>query len=233
MNNSFDEKNKSLNCGFTIKVLSIIALICDVISLISFRFDIGLMYFRFSLAGTLLNLAPFVLAVLYFFKPYNAFNARFSLLFVFLLLPFNLCKSLIDFTPYELVSIGFILMLVPFTLSIIGMLTDFKKNTFIRIAMLIYLLFEAFFLVNLFLRREFLIFESPISLIGDTLLYITLLLFATKNRIPKLISVSAKKKNAESTNPEQALKVLKYKLDFGMITDEEYQAQRVESISKL
>ena len=34
-------------------------------------------------------------------------------------------------------------------------------------------------------------------------------------------------------NPEQALKLLKDKLDLGMITEEEYQAQRAEIISKL
>ena len=44
--------------------------------------------------------------------------------------------------------------------------------------------------------------------------------------------MQTKKEKAELT-PEQALKLLKDKLDLDMITEEEYQAQRAEIISKL
>ncbi len=45
--------------------------------------------------------------------------------------------------------------------------------------------------------------------------------------------ISNEKKIAEKLSPEQALRLLNDKLDFGMITEEEYQAQRNEIISKL
>ena len=79
------------------------------------------------------------------------------------------------------------------------------------------------------------LFTWPICVLGTIAFYIALLLFALKNRIPAIISASPEKekKNAEKMNPEQALRVLKDKLDFGMITEEEYQAQRAEIISKL
>ena len=78
-------------------------------------------------------------------------------------------------------------------------------------------------------------FTSHLSIIGSTLLYISLLLFGVKNKIPSIIVLSPEKERAraEKMNPEQALKLLKDKLDFGMITEEEYQAQRAEIISKL
>ena len=79
------------------------------------------------------------------------------------------------------------------------------------------------------------IFTYPLSIIGSTLLYISLLLFGVKNKIPSVIALSPEKgrARAEKMNPEQALKLLKDKLELGMITEEEYQAQRANIISKL
>ena len=57
-----------------------------------------------------------------------------------------------------------------------------------------------------------------------------------ENRRCKFITaglISNEKKIAEKLSPEQALRLLNDKLDFGMITEEEYQAQRNEIISKL
>ena len=76
------------------------------------------------------------------------------------------------------------------------------------------------------------LFTKPMGIIGTAALYIALLLFGLNNRIPALVYLSPKKKKEKMT-PEQSLRLLKDKLDFGMITEEEYQAQRAEIISKL
>lgn len=54
-----------------------------------------------------------------------------------------------------------------------------------------------------------------------------------KNKIPAIIYETPEKKNTEIRSPEQALKLLKEKFELGMITEEEYQEQRAEIISKL
>ena len=79
------------------------------------------------------------------------------------------------------------------------------------------------------------LFTWPISILGTIALYVSLLLFGLKNRIPAIISVSPEKekKNAEKMTPEQSLRLLKEKLDLGMITEEEYKAQRTEIINNL
>ena len=73
------------------------------------------------------------------------------------------------------------------------------------------------------------------GIIGASSLYITLLLFGLKNEIPPVISISPKKEKtrAKEMSPEEELKVLKYKLEFGIITEEEYKAKGAEIISKL
>ena len=76
-------------------------------------------------------------------------------------------------------------------------------------------------------------FKYSINNIASILLYMALLLFGLKNKIPSFISRKTKKIGIEKTNPEQALKLLKNKFELDMITEEEYQAQRAEIISKL
>jgi hypothetical protein len=73
------------------------------------------------------------------------------------------------------------------------------------------------------------------GIIGTAALYIALLLFGLNNRIPALVSLSPEKERqkTEKMTPEQSLRFLKDKLDLGMITEEEYQTQRAEIISKL
>jgi hypothetical protein len=79
------------------------------------------------------------------------------------------------------------------------------------------------------------IFSSLLGIIGAITLYTALLLFGLKNRVPTIIKVSPEKekKHAERLSPEQSLRLLQEKLDLDMITEEEYQAQRAEIISKL
>ena len=65
--------------------------------------------------------------------------------------------------------------------------------------------------------------------------FLRMILFGLNNRIPALVSLSPEKERqkTEKMTPKQSLRFLKYKLDLGMITEEEYQAQRAEIISKL
>ena len=71
------------------------------------------------------------------------------------------------------------------------------------------------------------LFTEPL---GKIALYIALLLFGLNNKIPAILSPSSE---TEITNPEQALELLKDKLDLNMITKEEYKTKRAEIISKL
>ena len=71
----------------------------------------------------------------------------------------------------------------------------------------------------------------PCSILGQISFYLSLFLFAINNRIPTIMIASPEREKKMS--PEQSLQLLKDKLDFGMITEEEYQAQRAEIISKL
>lgn len=72
-----------------------------------------------------------------------------------------------------------------------------------------------------------------ISIVGHFLFYIALIWFGLTNTIPPMSSATSKKKEIENISPEQALRTLKEKLDNGMITEEEYTAQRATIISKL
>ena len=70
--------------------------------------------------------------------------------------------------------------------------------------------------------------------IGQILLCVAFLLFGAKNRIkPILKPKKAENIKINTQNTGKALKELKNMLDFGMITEEEYQAQRAEIIKKL
>lgn len=257
--NSLVKKNKSLKCGFVIRLLSIIALVCTALSSVSYFFYydsdkingewVYELTFRFpyfmNLISLLLSIAPFVLFVLYIFKYHNKLKATVLVPIIFGVLAFEILFNFLTGSSRFYYGMIFaliqLLVLVACILALISALKGFNKKIYVIIAMSVCLLFEALTLVSVFSMMDWYIedsmylyiFTSPLSIIGSISFYVALLLFATKNRIPAIIAVSAKKKNAESINPEQALRVLKDKLDFGMITEEEYQAQRAEIISKL
>jgi uncharacterized membrane protein len=136
-----------------------------------------------------------------------------------------------------------LLIIVPFVLATISALKGLSKKSFTIIAFVISLLVCAISIIatlsniGYYLRSECYIcaVAYPCSILGTTFLYISLFLFAINNRIPTILTPSPEheKKTAEKMSPEQSLRLLKDKLDFGMITEEEYQAQRAEIISKL
>lgn len=265
MDNIVVKKNKSLKYGSEIKVLSIISLICTILSCISYFFyydsdyingewvDIGLT-FRFphmlNLISLLLTIAPIILFVLYLFKFHSKLKATVLVPIIFgifglnaifnLLFGYRYYRFVVHYGIYRILVLA---ILVCSVLAVISALKGFNKKIFIIIAMAVCLLYEALSLIDFFSIMYYYIeesiylylFTSPMSIIGSITLYVALLLFALKNKIPSVLALSPEKERAraEKMNPEQALKLLKYKLDLGMITEEEYQAQRAEIISKL
>jgi uncharacterized membrane protein len=77
------------------------------------------------------------------------------------------------------------------------------------------------------------LFTSPLCIIGRVALYIALLFFCLNNEMSAVSIKVKREKNTEKMTPEQLLKYLKKQLDLGTITEEEYQAQRADIISKL
>ena len=69
-----------------------------------------------------------------------------------------------------------------------------------------------------------------IGLICTVAFLVAILLFFLNNRIPAILP---KSKKTEKLSPEQALILIKDKLELGIITEEEYQAQRAEIINNL
>lgn len=61
--------------------------------------------------------------------------------------------------------------------------------------------------------------------------HIALLVFLSKNKLPSVLLNF--NKNEKNLTPEQRLKILNDKFEFGVISDEEYKGQREEIISKL
>lgn len=252
------KKTPSLKCGAAIKLLSIIALACTILSHISYfcYYDVEKindewvfeLTFRFphftSLISLLISIAPFILYVIYIFRFHKELKATVLIPIIFGLFPLEILISfLLDGGSYGIWLIIDLLIFGACVLAVISALKGFNKKLFIIIPMSLCLLYNglsiiwSFSIMNFYIENSMYlyVFTSYFSIIGSTLLYISLLLFGVKNKIPSIIALSPEKERAraEKMNPEQALKLLKDKLDFGMITEEEYQAQRAEIISKL
>ncbi len=253
------KRTPTLKCGVAIKLLSIIALVCTVLSRISYFFyydsfaDINGKWvdeltFGFpsfpNLIFLLVSIAPFILFVIYIFRFHNELKATVLIPIIFGLLPINFLfgDSIYIYSNYVIILIG-LLISGACVLAVISTLKGFNKKLFVIIPMSLCLLCNALSIICFLGGMEYYIeksmylyvFTSPLDIIGSTLLYISLLLFGVKNKIPSIIALSPEKERAraEKMNPEQSLKLLKDKFDLGMITEEEYQAQRAEIISKL
>ncbi len=237
MNQTMLENQRSLRCKTPIVLLSIIALIFAGLSHITTPFMYNQSFTVLNLIFLLLDVAPLVLFLLYILKFHKEFKATILVPITFGLIAFNplfyYIWNVIASAKfgYYISSSYLIFDAVPFVtfgLATFSALKGFNKKIFLLIAIIVGLLEETLSILSAFVYVD----KFSWSL-GAIAFYIALLLFATKNRIPTIISVSSKKKSFESMNPEQALKELKEKLDFGLITEEEYQAQRTELISKL
>lgn len=204
----------------------------------------------FGLIFFLLTIVPPVLLVVYLTKFHKNLKATSIVPVIFgLIALYNL------FTILERLLYGFyfsgifdllyfifeIALMVSFIVVLLDALKGMTNKKLITIVMLIGIVSEIphilmFFsnLVRYISNQRYLyLFTVPMSILGYIGFYISLLLFGVKNKIPALVISSSVKKADSKISPEQSLKLLKDKLELGMITEEEYQTQRAEIISKL
>ena len=133
----------------------------------------------------------------------------------------------------------YLALAVLFVISTIGALKGFSNNILVIVALSVGVLVK---IVNLFdflpeIINYFIIYDNPLyvfekiaTILGEGVLYFALLLFVLRNKVPDFITIL---RGERKPSPEQELKLLKEKFEFGILTEEEYQAQRAEIISKL
>ena len=211
----------------------------------------------------LIHLIPGILFIVYIFKAYKNLRASILMPIVFGLivvqriydivmwfvdgfielryidLSMNMAWFGIEYFVY-LVSFRFYcIVTICFILAIICALKGFNNKYLIIILLslsLLCLVFDMFGARNYmrFFGVSFCFFNVFSYYIGQILLCIAFLLFGVKNRIkPVLKPKKAENIKINTQNTGKALKELKNMLDFGLITEEEYQAQRAEIIKKL
>lgn len=233
------------------KFLSIMALAFTIFSCISYFFyytkneeAIYVLKFNFPyfarLLTMLIELTPFILFILYQFKFYKALKAKCIVPIIFGLLAFKLLP--IVFLMIE--EGGFavllaILFIIAFIAAILGVFTGIKNKLFAIIYMSFCILFYTFQLINISHDFYFYIkysmymyiFTDLLKYLGGVLLCTSFIVFIVKHKIPPIFV--KKQKKEKMIDPEQALKLLKDKLELGIITEEEFQTQRAEIIKRL
>lgn len=239
-------------------ILSIVALIFRIIGSITYfvdyeyikygEYEMNIVFPPFvSLISLIIGLAPIVLFLVYTFKFHKDFKATICVPIVFGLIAFAPIYSIIEilimgYGFYFADLINLIFITAPFVLATISALKGFSKKSFTIIAFSISLLLCVHSIIRIYSNRYYLrsepyiyLITSLCSILGTISFYTSLFLFAMNNRIPTILTPSPEyeKKNSEKMSPEQSLRLLKDKLDFGMISEEEYQAQRADIISKL
>lgn len=196
------------------------------------------------LISLLLNIAPYILLVLYLKKFQNRLKATIivPIIFGLLGLPKILGIGLYYFGGSTLTFIIDIAFIISCILSTISALKGLKKKLFVLIFMGIGVLDELISLTRAFSFIGYYVSSGYITsiflfarIISAMLLYIDLGFFGIKFKIPAILAISPEKEKItpENVSPEQALMALKNKLELSMITEEEYQKQRAEIISKL
>lgn len=240
-----------------IVILSIVALVFKALSSISYfatyegNWNDGYeLSFQFpniiQLFSLVLGVLPYILLVIYVQKFHKEFKATVVVPVIFAsiaIVPLlSLISNIINGYGFSGIIINIIIP-ITFALATISALKGLSNKIFIVIPTVVGLvlnllsLIRTFNIFSYYIREGMFlyIFTVLASIIASSALYVALLIFGLKNRIPTILSVSPEeeKKNAEKMTPEQALKILKDKFELGMITEEEYQTQRAEIISKL
>lgn len=236
-------------------ILSIVALVFRIINSITYfvdydyikygEYEINTVFPPFvSLISLIIGLAPIVLFLVYIFKFHKDFKAAICVPIVFGLIAFNPIYNIIS---NLIMGYGFyfeyLISSAPFVLAIISALKGFSKKSLTIIAFSVSFIICVFSIISMFLNIGYylsnelyiILIPSLCGILGTISFYISLFLFAMNNRIPTLLTFSSEheNKNPEKMSPEQSLKLIKDKLDCGIISEEEYQAQRADIISKL
>lgn len=244
MNSLETKQPPALNGGKAIKCLSIIALVCTALTAyfsIYYTFffyqDSSLDFFDLlKIALPLLAMSLFLLYILKFPSEPQKLPMVFGVLTI---------ESLLN------IKINDILNLIIFVACILvatTMLKGFLKEIHIIILIAVCLFFTVwrlpfaieyayFTLSNLeysvadriliaFFNADI---PSAAPIIGKSSFFAALLIFFVKNTIPVIVRTKLDK----NATPEQQLQALKAQRESDLITEEEYQAQRAEIISKL
>lgn len=236
-------------------ILSIVALVFRIINSITYfvyydytkygEYEINAVFQSFvSLISLIIELAPIVLFLVYIFKFHKDFKAAICVPIVFGLIAFNPIYNIIGnlimgYGFYFEYLISSLLSSAPFVLAIISALKGFSKKSLTIIAFSVSFIICVLSIISMFsnigyyLSNELYItlIYSLCGILGTISFYISLFLFAMNNRIPTLLEL--KNVNPKKMSPEQSLKLIKERLDCGIISEEEYQAQRADIISKL
>ena len=259
MNETTLNKQRVLNCKTPIVVLALIALVCAILAFIQsftaygYTFTNGhyvaKLFFYFPpflrLISALLTLAPYILLILYVFNVIKGFKSAIIVPIIFACIAvghlFSLTTTLGNKDNF-LTHVLNLITAISFALATISALNGLSNKIFIIISSALQLIMRVISLIGLivfpyamerYVERDMTLYliTHLASIIAPIFLNVALLLFGLKNNIPVILR--KEKANAEQITPEQALKLLKEKLDLGMITEEEYQAQRADIISKL
>ena len=249
MDKTMVSNERKLNCKTPITVLALIALIFAVFnSLTYFAYDT---YYEingvdvqeiifsfpsiFGLISWVLMLAPKVLLVLYVFKFSQECKGAVIVPAIFACVAVNyLWDFIISFLgtgfAFIIYFITGVIMTIVFALATISALKGIPKKILIIIPIALDLILTLSNITHIKFYDIMGIAESA-WFVASITFGVALLLLCLKNRIPSVLA--ARKTKTEEMKPEQALKQLKEKFDLGILTEEEYQAQRAEIISKL
>lgn len=230
--------------------LSLASLIFIILSYILSFIGIGRYVSFIGLFLMLLDIAPSALISVYLLKFYNKYKGDVIVPIIFGLIAltplYHSATRAIYHTGIALILD--LLIIIAFILATISASKGFSQKKFLILALTIGLIIESIFFIQttltifvrnaiyqLFIDQFFLtyILWNICSSLAKVCLYIALLLFGLNNKFPTTIKFNTRKKENETTDPEQALKILKNEFELNMITEEEYKIKRAEIISKL
>ena len=237
------------------KTLGIFSAITLALSLIGFS-GFLLPYFVYGNPITLFELflgfmgivLPILMTV--FFAKYNADNAiKYTRILLILTLVYQLLDTIYHLGIHSMLRflIGFP-FLICIIIAVFSSLTKSKNKKFIIIAIAIGILYKVLSvptILSLMIRHLshgswLFLLSLPCEWAGITGFYTLFILFCLNSGVADFKPSSKPQKKAQALSqpamelsPEQQLKALKEKADLGIITQEEYQAQRAQIISKL
>lgn len=250
----------ALTCKTSIFALSLVALACTCLSFSEYFMyyeDYPELAFRFpsffEIVFFILNIAPSLLLIFYVKKIFKTPKRVVTIPTIYATIAITPAFSfIVDTIAYDR-PIRFILryfqkellfglaIVVSYTLITIFALNGRLKKRWVLLSATVGLIMGLSLIIDVLLSLIQLhegdiaylyVFADLSAGIGTVILHLALLLFGLKAKIPAIIHLVNPIK-VKSSSPEQELKLLQEKLDLGIITEEEYQAQRAEIINKL
>lgn len=201
--------NKKTKRVFAVKLLSIFSLICTIAGCV-----IRCLLNNNNPISMFFAIIPCVLFLIYIFTFFKKFKASIIFSIVLGMIAFGAGSDFSFMTyifGYALTGILLLIenvgMLILFALAIYSALTGLNNKVFIKFAFSIGIVIQGLSLINIPIwintyNTNYAI-SSLLLVIGKILLYMALLIFASKNRIPAVISVGTKNKNVEKIIPNK------------------------------